>query len=36
MIDLARTRHMCDLSQGILETKAKSFERRGLGFEDET
>ena len=28
--------HVCDMSQGIFEAKAKLFERNGLGFEDKT
>ena len=31
-----QSRHMCHMSQGIFEAQAKLFERRGLGFEDET
>ena len=36
MTGLEQSRHMCDMSQGIFEARAKLFERRGLGFEDET
>ena len=36
MTSLEQSRHMCDMSQGIFEAQAKLFERRGLGFEDET
>ena len=36
MTGLEQSRHMCAMSQGIFEAKAKLFERRILGFEDET
>lgn len=36
MTSLEQPRHMCHMSQGIFEPKAKLFERRGLGVEDET
>ena len=36
MTSLEQSRHMCHMSQGIFEPKAKLFERRGLGVEDET
>ena len=36
MTSLEQSRHMCHMSQGIFEAQAKLFERRGLGFEDET
>ena len=36
MTGLEQSRHMCDMLQGIFEAQAKLFERRGLGFEDET
>ena len=35
MTSLEQSHHMCDMSQGIFEAKAKLFERRGLGLEDE-
>ena len=34
MTGLEQSRHMCDMSLGIFEAKAKLFERRILGFED--
>ena len=36
MTGLEQSHHMCDMSEGIFEAKAKLFGRRGLGFEDET
>ena len=35
MTGLEQSRHMCDMSQGIMEAKAKLLERRGSGIEDE-
>ena len=34
MTGLEQSRHMCDMSQGIMEAKAKLLERRGSGIED--